>query len=326
MAVARRVGDPFAEVNARINIFTQRSTAGVAPDPDEVLAIIDAAVEAGEYEEGYRAIVNLIWSTTGYLHVERIEEVVAEARARLADVPAPAVDRALPRHLGRDGLAGADRTVGRGRRPARPARGSRAGHDDAAGVPRCGGRARGTPRTGGRRVPGQAAPARASERRAAADRADGGRGRTLARSDRRSQGAPLPDGRCPSQRSTRAGRARSTAFRSCARWPPPTRSTYSGGRSSRCAGRARSPPRRRPRYWQATGCSRSTAGRAADAVGLLDSGGRARAEPRAHLRRGVPRARPGARSRSGRRRGCRERGAGARQRGPSAARRRQRLL
>ena len=33
--VARRVGDPFAEVNARINIFTQRSTAGVAPDPDE---------------------------------------------------------------------------------------------------------------------------------------------------------------------------------------------------------------------------------------------------------------------------------------------------
>ena len=87
--VAHRVGDPFAEVNARINIFTQRSTAGIAPDPDEVLSIIDAAVEAGEYEEGYRAIVNLIWSTTGYLHVERIEQVVAEARARLADVPAP---------------------------------------------------------------------------------------------------------------------------------------------------------------------------------------------------------------------------------------------
>ena len=87
--VARRVGDPFAEVNARINIFTQRSAAGVAPDPDDVLSIIDSAVEAGEYEEGYRAIVNLIWSSTGYLHVERIEELVAEARARLADVPAP---------------------------------------------------------------------------------------------------------------------------------------------------------------------------------------------------------------------------------------------
>ena len=51
------------------------------PTPTRCSAIIDAAVEAGEYEEGYRAIVNLIWSTTGYLHVERIEQVVAR-RAR----------------------------------------------------------------------------------------------------------------------------------------------------------------------------------------------------------------------------------------------------
>jgi tetratricopeptide (TPR) repeat protein len=87
--VAHRVGDPFADVNARINIFTQRSTEGVAPDPAEFMSIIDAAVEAGEYEEGYRAIVNLIWSEAGFLSIDRTEQLVSEARERLADVPAP---------------------------------------------------------------------------------------------------------------------------------------------------------------------------------------------------------------------------------------------
>jgi class 3 adenylate cyclase/tetratricopeptide (TPR) repeat protein len=89
IAVARRVGDPFAEVNAMINIFTQQSTFGVAPDPDQVASIIAAAADAGEYEEAYRAIVNFIWSATGYLSIDRIELVVSESRGRLADVPPP---------------------------------------------------------------------------------------------------------------------------------------------------------------------------------------------------------------------------------------------
>ena len=62
IAVARRVGEPFAEVNAAINLFTEQSTLGVPPDADELLAIVEAAAEAGVYEEAYRAIVNFIWS------------------------------------------------------------------------------------------------------------------------------------------------------------------------------------------------------------------------------------------------------------------------
>jgi class 3 adenylate cyclase/tetratricopeptide (TPR) repeat protein len=89
IAVARRVGDSFAEVNAMINIFTQQSTFGAAPDPDEIASIIAAAADAGEYEEAYRAIVNFIWSATGYLSIDRIELVVSEGRGRLADVPPP---------------------------------------------------------------------------------------------------------------------------------------------------------------------------------------------------------------------------------------------
>jgi len=93
IAVARRVGDSFAEVNARINIFTQQATQGIAPNPDDIGSIVDAATEAGESEEAYRAIINFIWSATGYLSVDRIELVVSEGRSRLSDVPAPQLIR-----------------------------------------------------------------------------------------------------------------------------------------------------------------------------------------------------------------------------------------
>ncbi len=89
IAVARRVGDSFAEVNARVNIFTQEAVHGIAPDPDDIGSIVEAAAEAGEYEEAYRAIVNFIWSATGYLSIDSIERVVSESRGRLGDVPPP---------------------------------------------------------------------------------------------------------------------------------------------------------------------------------------------------------------------------------------------
>jgi len=89
IAVARRVGDSFAEWNATINLFTHQATQGIAPNLDEVGSIVQASAEAGEFEEGYRGIINLIWSASGYLPVDRIELAVAEARRTLADVPAP---------------------------------------------------------------------------------------------------------------------------------------------------------------------------------------------------------------------------------------------
>ncbi len=89
IAVARRVGDSFAEVNARINLFTEQATRGVATDPDELLAIVGAARDSGAYEEAYRAIVNFIWSAVGYLPVSRIELVALEARGLIVDFPPP---------------------------------------------------------------------------------------------------------------------------------------------------------------------------------------------------------------------------------------------
>ncbi|HKA27545.1 MAG TPA: adenylate/guanylate cyclase domain-containing protein [Gaiellaceae bacterium] len=87
--VARRVGDSFAELNAMINLFTQEATEGDAPDLAEIGSIVESAAEAGEYEEGYRAIINLLWSASGYSPVGRIELSLEEGRRVLADVPAP---------------------------------------------------------------------------------------------------------------------------------------------------------------------------------------------------------------------------------------------
>jgi class 3 adenylate cyclase/tetratricopeptide (TPR) repeat protein len=88
-AVARRVGDAFAEVNARINIFTQEAADGVPPDPDELAAIIDEAARAGVYEEAFRAVVNFTWSANGFMPLDRLDLVLTELRHRLGDVEAP---------------------------------------------------------------------------------------------------------------------------------------------------------------------------------------------------------------------------------------------
>jgi class 3 adenylate cyclase/tetratricopeptide (TPR) repeat protein len=89
IAVGRRVGDSFAELNGMVNLFTQQAAEGIAPDLDETGLIVERAAEAGEFEEGYRAIINLVWAASGYLPVDRIELAVAEARHTLAAVPAP---------------------------------------------------------------------------------------------------------------------------------------------------------------------------------------------------------------------------------------------
>ena len=85
--VARRVGDSFAEVNGRTNLFTVlASNLGEPPDPAEVLDIIEKATAAGALEEATRAVVNFIWSGLGFLPAEQIE---ATALAGLDGRPPP---------------------------------------------------------------------------------------------------------------------------------------------------------------------------------------------------------------------------------------------
>ena len=95
IAVADRVGDVFADVNARINLFTASSFEGAGPDADEVLAIVDAATSIGAHEEAARAVVNFVWSAPGFLPVER-SRVGHRIRPRRALAAAPE-HRRLPR-------------------------------------------------------------------------------------------------------------------------------------------------------------------------------------------------------------------------------------
>ena len=74
LEVARRVGDKFAEANARINLFTAAAAEGVPPRVDDVLEIIGLAAEASDYEDAYRALVNVIWTGPGYLPRAAIDE------------------------------------------------------------------------------------------------------------------------------------------------------------------------------------------------------------------------------------------------------------
>ena len=59
------VGDAFAEVNGRINLFTARRGArGFGPTRDDVLAVLAQAAEQRLWDEAYRLVVNYLWSAS----------------------------------------------------------------------------------------------------------------------------------------------------------------------------------------------------------------------------------------------------------------------
>src|SRR5262249_28332348 len=90
LEVATRVGDKFAIVNAQINLTTTVALRGSAPDPSVMLDTIDIARKAGAIEEAFRALVNFLWSSSGYLPVDEVEAVRQEALDRLTGLTTPA--------------------------------------------------------------------------------------------------------------------------------------------------------------------------------------------------------------------------------------------
>jgi hypothetical protein len=88
--VARRVGDRFAEANARVNLFTSLASEGVVvPAAAEVHEIIELAREAGAYDEGYRAVVNYLWGAAASSRLDGLEPDVRRMLERLADLHPP---------------------------------------------------------------------------------------------------------------------------------------------------------------------------------------------------------------------------------------------
>ncbi|MGZ8693160.1 MAG: AAA family ATPase [Gaiellaceae bacterium] len=81
--VARRTGEATAEANARTNLFTAQSAAGVVPETAEMQAVVELALESGAPDEAARAVVNFLWTAALMGPPEAAEEIVNDALGRL---------------------------------------------------------------------------------------------------------------------------------------------------------------------------------------------------------------------------------------------------
>jgi tetratricopeptide (TPR) repeat protein len=88
LEVARRVGDPLAEVNARVNLFSARSNHGDAVEVRELRACMDLALAAGAPDEAYRAVVNWLWSVHAYTPLPQVAAELEHALGGLEPFPA----------------------------------------------------------------------------------------------------------------------------------------------------------------------------------------------------------------------------------------------
>jgi class 3 adenylate cyclase/tetratricopeptide (TPR) repeat protein len=84
IAVAQRVGNEFAEVNGRVNLFTARASRGIEPDPAEIDELLRRTVEAELWDELYRVIVNYLWSASAHVPIPALVEAVRRAEAHLS--------------------------------------------------------------------------------------------------------------------------------------------------------------------------------------------------------------------------------------------------
>jgi class 3 adenylate cyclase len=87
IAVARRVGDLHAELNARSNLLVTRTNRGVVLDLTESREIIEVAVASGDALEAQRCLVNSLWMAQAHLSREDLERGIESLRELLAGVP-----------------------------------------------------------------------------------------------------------------------------------------------------------------------------------------------------------------------------------------------
>jgi hypothetical protein len=88
LAVARRVGDVHAELNARVNLIVTGANRGVAPDLTEARALVERAVETGDAAEAHRCVVNTLWAAQAFYPRVELEDMVESLHALVAAVPA----------------------------------------------------------------------------------------------------------------------------------------------------------------------------------------------------------------------------------------------
>jgi class 3 adenylate cyclase/tetratricopeptide (TPR) repeat protein len=87
IAVARRVGDVHAELNARSNLLVALNNRGRPLDTVELRAIVSRAIETGDALEAYRSLVNALWTAQAQMRREEVDELIAGLRTIIGELP-----------------------------------------------------------------------------------------------------------------------------------------------------------------------------------------------------------------------------------------------
>jgi class 3 adenylate cyclase/tetratricopeptide (TPR) repeat protein len=87
IAVARRVGDVHAELNARSNLLVTLVNRGLPLDLAEARDIVTRAVASGDALEAYRCLVNALWMGQAAMSREELDDALDDLRRLVDDLP-----------------------------------------------------------------------------------------------------------------------------------------------------------------------------------------------------------------------------------------------
>jgi class 3 adenylate cyclase/tetratricopeptide (TPR) repeat protein len=87
VAVARRVGDVNAELNARANLAVTLGNRGVPVDMTEMRDVLAGALAAGNALEAYRCLVNALWTAQATMPYEQLAREIDEMQEMMGPLP-----------------------------------------------------------------------------------------------------------------------------------------------------------------------------------------------------------------------------------------------
>jgi class 3 adenylate cyclase/tetratricopeptide (TPR) repeat protein len=87
IAVAQRVGDVHAELNARSNLAVTRGNRGMPIDMAEMQRVLAQAIATGDALEAYRCLVNSLWTAQATMAHEELETAIDAMREIMGPLP-----------------------------------------------------------------------------------------------------------------------------------------------------------------------------------------------------------------------------------------------
>jgi len=87
IAVARRVGDVHAELNARANLAVTLGNRGIPLDTQEMRDVLSRAIATGDALEAYRCLVNALWTAQATMAQQELDDELDVMRGIMGALP-----------------------------------------------------------------------------------------------------------------------------------------------------------------------------------------------------------------------------------------------